>query len=150
MCAAGRVVSAVMMKASSDATYAYSRHLLWGLAEITTAELVFCVPAIPLMLRHPNVLHRIRAFVQSRMPTRQSRENISPLHSQHDAQPEVSGREDPMYKYPWTDGNRDVNLAEFQLGRSRESHTSNHLEVRPKKYQGGILRTTEIDITHDY
>ncbi|CAJ2502465.1 Uu.00g098590.m01.CDS01 [Anthostomella pinea] len=51
VCAAGRVASAVNLTYNLDTTYAYSRHLIWGLAETTTAGLVFCVPAIPLAFR---------------------------------------------------------------------------------------------------
>lgn len=50
-CATGRLASAVWMSYTSDLTYAYSRHLLCGIAETTSAIIVFCVPAIPIAFR---------------------------------------------------------------------------------------------------
>lgn len=146
-CAAGRVVSAVMMGSSPDSTYAYSRHLLWGLAEITTTELIFCVPAAPLMLRYPSLLHRIHEFLQSKMPTLSPRENISSNSSQHRTQPKASRREAPINEYPWMDENSDGHLTELELVRSRDGHAKNPYQEQSEQFQRGILRTTEIAIT---
>ncbi|KAI0549060.1 hypothetical protein F4679DRAFT_548077 [Xylaria curta] len=65
--AAGRVMSAFDLTASQDKTYTHSQYIMWGIAEVTTAELIFCVPAFPLAFRPPNPIHRFYSVLWSKI-----------------------------------------------------------------------------------
>ncbi|TRX89552.1 hypothetical protein FHL15_009596 [Xylaria flabelliformis] len=65
--AAGRVQSAVNLRRSGDPSYAYSHFLLWGLAEVATSIIAFCVPKIPVLVRDAKLPRCLAQFFPSRI-----------------------------------------------------------------------------------
>ncbi|KAI8947244.1 hypothetical protein F4801DRAFT_592748 [Xylaria longipes] len=76
--AGGRVASAVYLSETRDASYAYSHYVMWGLAEVATAILVFCAPAFPAVFRKSSPPRRFSRFLQSKIKTPYSLESFSP------------------------------------------------------------------------
>ncbi|KAI0886604.1 uncharacterized protein GGS22DRAFT_199003 [Annulohypoxylon maeteangense] len=146
MCAAGRVASAV--HTTTNLTYDFSTHLIWGTAECSTAGLIFCVPALPIAFRDPfqfpSIGIRLReklGFFFSQDSSADSSQRLSrPQPSQRGTHPDVT---------PWVDEDSVVNLTDLQPVRTRSSGGVNQLQEEEfaSFYDGGILRTTEIAIT---
>ncbi|KAK5634528.1 hypothetical protein RRF57_010242 [Xylaria bambusicola] len=152
--AAGRLASSISMGYTRDLTYAYSRHLLWGLAENTSALLVFCVPAIPLAFRGINPVATFCETLRSRA------KQLVRLHSSirasasswpNDISRDISDGE-------WRE-NSQIELKHTGVEGSDSSEANAHHPIQDPgsdvdefegnaRYTGrGILRTTEIDIT---
>ncbi|KAI0011599.1 hypothetical protein F4779DRAFT_626448 [Xylariaceae sp. FL0662B] len=147
VCAAGRVVSAVMMRTSPDLTYAYSRHLLWGLAEVTTTVFIFCVTAIPATFRHPGPIHMFNQYLRSKISMILFPQRISSVTSLHHSRDRITHREGPIDECPWMDENSEVHLTELEPVKTRNSPTKDKPQENQAHYNGGILRTTEVDIS---
>ncbi|KAI0100757.1 hypothetical protein GGR51DRAFT_575246 [Nemania sp. FL0031] len=112
--AAGRVVSAVELSKSQDKSYRYSQYIMWGLAEVATAQLVFCVPSFPLIFRQPNLPHRLLSYLGSKItmilfPERLS-SNTTLSHLQSTTEPEPTL--EPICT--WFDDGSDTGLTELQ------------------------------------
>lgn len=70
-------MSAVNLSKSRDASYSYSNYVLWGLAEVTTALLVFCAPAFPAIFRESSPPRRLYNSLQAKIKTIHSHGNLS-------------------------------------------------------------------------
>lgn len=154
--AAGRLASSVNMSYTRDTTYAYSRHLLWGLAENTSALLVFCVPAIPLAFRTTSpmmgVFGALQAKVRPLVDVRRLTSN-RPLGS---SWPNDTSRDTSMGE--WRE-NSQVHLKRLGTRGEAGADSSTHHPIQESGGDGtgqcegtaiygqiGILRTTEIEI----
>ncbi|KAI0835900.1 hypothetical protein F5Y06DRAFT_274708 [Hypoxylon sp. FL0890] len=144
-CAAGRVASAVNMRYSTDLTYDYSGYLLWGLAETTTAALIFNVPALPIAFRYPMLVPRLGMLLRSKMGALFPQE-LSSSRGKHQSRPQQPRQGVPPNESPWMDENSEVNLTELDPVRTRSSETKIQHQGGSIHYDGGILKTTEIDI----
>ncbi|KAI0429505.1 hypothetical protein F5Y09DRAFT_331781 [Xylaria sp. FL1042] len=122
--AAGRVASAVHLGLSEDATYAYSQYIIWGLAEVATAQLVFCVPTIPIVIQQTSFLHRFYSFLFSKMAMPSSLERLASNRTV---------TKSPRVTDPRTTSNTACTMLESGSGGG----------IRDQ----GITVTTEIDIT---
>ncbi|KAI0865196.1 hypothetical protein F4860DRAFT_527913 [Xylaria cubensis] len=76
--AAGRVQSAVDLRRSGDSNYTYSRFLLWGLAELATSIIVFCVPKVPALVRDAGLPRCLARFSPSKIKDEFSLRVLSP------------------------------------------------------------------------
>ncbi|KAI1412103.1 hypothetical protein F5Y13DRAFT_190784 [Hypoxylon sp. FL1857] len=147
VCAAGRVVSAVNMRYSLDLTYDYSRYLVWGLAEATTAAFIFCVPAIPIAFRYPILVPRFGELLRLKMGSLFS-PNLSPTCSQRFSRSKPACRGTPAGQCPWIGEHSHADLMELEPARTRNTRLECITQdISSMRYGGGILRTTEIDIT---
>ncbi|KAI3324203.1 hypothetical protein HD806DRAFT_522035 [Xylariaceae sp. AK1471] len=100
--AAARVVSAVNLSRSQDTSYAYSQYIMWGLAEVTTAELVFCVPSFPALFRRQSPLYRLYYRLRAKI--------TMILLPEHLASSNVT----PYTRGTWLDDGSDTSLTELE------------------------------------
>lgn len=130
------------MSSTGDMTYAYSRHLTWGLAETTTAGLVFCVPAVPLAIQNVRRIfgperYSLRSKIICgffRLPLPKSKRRRWPHEFEGRAAPNSCRRVDRNRIY--LTGPRPVKAHNTLISsHHRDSYIQNH---------GGILLTTEI------
>ncbi|TRX98986.1 hypothetical protein FHL15_000328 [Xylaria flabelliformis] len=143
--AAGRVVSAFDLTASQDKTYTYSQYIMWGIAEVTTAELIFCVPAFPLAFRPPNPLHSLCGVLWSKITMVTSSERISSTSTLPQLSVEPGQRDSSSYRR-WQDEGSDAGLTELEPVRIQSGRPKDLQHDMPKITLGGILVTTEIDV----
>ncbi|KAI0437941.1 hypothetical protein F4803DRAFT_565639 [Xylaria telfairii] len=142
--AGGRVVAAVNLSMSRDASYSYSNYVLWGLAEVTTALLVFCAPAFPAIFRESSPPRRLCNSLQAKMKTISSTGNSS-LNSKLSKPPPaadpqaVSGSRRTRF-----DNDSRASLVELEPARIESGHKSDEESVESNP--GGILISTEISI----
>ncbi|KAI1342769.1 hypothetical protein F5Y15DRAFT_412451 [Xylariaceae sp. FL0016] len=142
VCASGRIQSAAYLSTTGDLTYAYSRHLVWGLAEISAAALVFCVPAVPIALRGPQLSTKLTSSWGLKRGMHFSSGTLSPRTPSK------------LWRQP--------GRPETTVGVYRRMKEDSQLELHPMgqidtaalgwdgrvPMHGGILRTTEI-ITYE-
>ncbi|KAI0532824.1 hypothetical protein GGR58DRAFT_506998 [Xylaria digitata] len=144
--AAGRVASAVHLSDSKDTTYSYSLYTIWGLAEVATAQIIFCIPSFPVIFRQS----RFTNFFKFSRPKTRREVSLQSLpfggtfphlqlgtnsHTTCNSQRTVSG-----------DGGKAGITALEPVrvrGRSALDQLRSNLEINV----GSILITTEIDIT---
>ncbi|KAI0160162.1 hypothetical protein GGR57DRAFT_456574 [Xylariaceae sp. FL1272] len=146
--AAGRVVSAFTLTASQDKTYAYSQYIMWGIAEVTTAELIFCVPAFPLAFRPPSPLHTFCHILQSKVTMILYPERLSSTSTLPHSTAKSDSRGLHNYRPTWLDDSSETGLTELTPVRIHGGPPveSSH---NPTITLGGILVTTEIDVCTD-
>ncbi|KAI1111253.1 hypothetical protein F5Y14DRAFT_443449 [Nemania sp. NC0429] len=161
--AAGRVASSINMSFTQDTTYAYSRHLLWGLAENTSALLVFCVPAIPLVFRDTRPMEsfyyalreRVKLFAElGRSSSNRKSASSWPHNSSTDASVGEWANTSQVHLRrlgPGADNSADSNtprpIPESGGNKTDSNHRTEQWEGPDIERQAGILRTTEIEIT---
>ncbi|KAI1305649.1 hypothetical protein F5Y03DRAFT_406259 [Xylaria venustula] len=142
--AAGRVASAIHLSASRDSTYAYSQYIMWGLAEVATAQLVFCVPAFPVIFRQAPWLRRFYCFVLSKTtatssPERlQSNNTVSQMPHGTDSQPVV-----PSSRFTTVENSYDGRVTDLEMSRQAFDQHRHSSELHERR----IRITTEINIT---
>ncbi|KAI1762264.1 hypothetical protein GGR53DRAFT_502048 [Hypoxylon sp. FL1150] len=142
LCAGGRLVSSIMMKQSPDTTYAYSRYLIWNIAETTTTKLIFSVTAVPLVFRYPIVLGKLPGFLKLRLPSRLALEDQAQTGVVDTSIHRVPPHQPLNYECPCKE--EEVRLSAVETARTRYDHETT---LSPGHFYGGILRTTEIAIT---
>ncbi|GAP86916.2 putative ribosomal protein L36e [Rosellinia necatrix] len=161
--AAGRVTSAVNMMTTRDTTYAYSRHLLWGLGETTSAHLVFCAPAIPIAFRQASPMMRLYRTLRSKMrlPGGGSRGHSSGSESRYGWPHDIITTTTSGGSVTAWEENSQVHLKPIVGGKDGgayvknvHNHTRNSSDPRSRQSEAsasrarpGILRTTEIKVT---
>lgn len=143
-------MSAVNLKVAPDKTYAYSQYILWGLAEVTTAELVFCVPSIPVVFKQSETLCRLYDYLQTKLimilfPKDQSLSSGDSIPYQHEA----GGHTVSDERCTWLDDGSDTGLTELEPIRVQAMRSHSQRQRNPVVDLGGILITTEIDIRTD-
>ncbi|OTA54485.1 hypothetical protein K449DRAFT_426251 [Hypoxylon sp. EC38] len=146
VCAAGRVVSAINMRYSLDLTYDYSRYLVWGLAEATTAALIFCVPAIPIAFRYPIFVPRFGMLLRSKMGPL-FRNDLSKNNGQRLSGSLPTHQGTSSEETPSSDKHSEADIMRLEPVKTRNVGFKNRPRDDFVHYGGGILRTTEIDIT---
>ncbi|KAI1351015.1 hypothetical protein F5Y01DRAFT_325755 [Xylaria sp. FL0043] len=112
--AAGRVVSAFNLSKSQDKTYAYSQYIMWGIAEVTTAELIFCAPAFPLAFRPPSPLHTLCNVLRSKITTVVGPERLSSSSSLTRLPSDRFQKDTHSYRRTWLDNGCEAGLTELQ------------------------------------
>lgn len=133
---------------SQDKSYAYSQYIMWGLAEVSTAELIFCVPSFPLLFRRQNIPYRLFHYLQFKItmilfPERISNATLSRIRSATDLE------HIPDSNCTWLDDGSDAGLTELQPIRIQGGRLSDQ-RWHSRVFGGeGILITTEIDIRTD-
>ncbi|KAI1087997.1 hypothetical protein F5B19DRAFT_31656 [Rostrohypoxylon terebratum] len=142
ICAAGRLVCSISQLYTIEPTYNYSGYLIWGLAECSTAWLIFCVPAIPAFrnkFQLPDIGVRFQQKVSTLFP-------LGPFTSsaQRLSRPQASYRSTDPAITPWMDDDSVVNIADLEPARTRDGGVNRFTE--DELAYGGILRTTEISI----
>ncbi|KAI8952025.1 hypothetical protein F4801DRAFT_542567 [Xylaria longipes] len=147
--AAGRVVSAFNLTASQDKTYAYSQYIMWGIAEVTTAELVFCVPVFPLAFRPPSPLHSLCSVLRSKITMVISSARLSSTSTFPGLSIKPCQRETNSHGRTLLDDSSETGLTELKPVRIQGSHQKGPHHDMPKITLGGILVTTEIDVRSD-
>ncbi|KAI1503031.1 hypothetical protein F5X99DRAFT_417450 [Biscogniauxia marginata] len=145
--AGGRLASAINMNDSRDTTFVYSKHLLLGLAETTSAQLVFCIPAVPIAFRDHNLISRLSVLLRSKTGTLLSPQTLSQKSTQRHSWYQKSPRGGRVDEYSRMDENSEVNLTELGSVKTRSGHMRSQLQENHGHNYGGILRTTEIQIT---
>ncbi|KAI1307147.1 hypothetical protein F5Y03DRAFT_405725 [Xylaria venustula] len=147
--AAGRVISAFGLSKTQDKTYAYSQYIMWGIAEVATAELIFCVPAFPLAFRPPSPLHSLFSVVQSKVTMIMDLERVQSSTTLPELLNDRSHQDAYGYRRTWQDNGCDTSLTELDPVRIRGScQKGSHHDI-PKITLGGILVTTEIEVRSD-
>ncbi|KAH9883257.1 hypothetical protein F4778DRAFT_710708 [Xylariomycetidae sp. FL2044] len=151
VCAAGRIESAIDLLDNPDFTYAYSRHLVWGLAEITTAGLVFFVPSVPIAFRKPQ---RNAKLTTQLWPKRGSRFIPTAASSKGRAWRPVNPVNVSTGTYRRMNDTGDLPLTPMAHAHATGSPPSHHhprhdsldVDASPDEIPqgGGILKTTEI------
>ncbi|KAI3336082.1 hypothetical protein F4824DRAFT_509910 [Ustulina deusta] len=142
--AAGRVASAIHLSISRDTTGAYSQYIMWGLAEVTTSQIIFCVPAFPIIFRQTNCLHRLCSCLRSKttiapFPQRfQLNSTLSQSSPETDPQTTSDSRSTVL---------GDGGLTELEPTRLQSKQAFDEHHGDPESYGGRILITTEINIT---
>ncbi|KAI1638592.1 hypothetical protein F4809DRAFT_649213 [Biscogniauxia mediterranea] len=136
-CAVGRVVSAVRLSRTEDKTFAYSGYLLWNLAEMSSAILVFCIPSIPIAFRRTNGIARIGSKLRILIGRRDR------LKTRRHSWPQTAHDNTLVGEYRVMDEDSHLHLTELNPVRSEESR---HEEAPIYNYMG-ILKTTEIQVT---
>lgn len=137
------MVSSVKVSQTPDTTHAYSRHLIWSLAETTTTKLIFSVPAVPLVFRYPILLERLPRFLRSRLATRFGLENTALASIGDKSSNRASHHQPPDYDRLCKE-EEEVRLTEVEPTKTRHGREPT---LSPDHFYGGILRTTEIAIT---
>ncbi|KAI0399316.1 hypothetical protein F4802DRAFT_610988 [Xylaria palmicola] len=144
--AAGRVASAVRLTQTQDLSFAYSQYVLWGLGEVATAEIVFCVPAFPFLFRQESPPRRLCSLLKSRIKARHASKETSTNSalSQSPLNPIPIRPALPTYSRVWCDND---SIAELGTARVHTSCSSDcrrdHLKPKPKE----ILITTQVDVS---
>lgn len=141
-CGVGRVTSSLKVKSSPDVTYAYSRHLLWDMAETTTTQLIFSVPAVPIFFRNHMALNKFLTYLRSKLATRLAVGNFPQVNNGLNSTRRTSRHQPSAYERPWID--EEEVLTELEPVRTRDGGETS---LGPEQFCGGILRTTEIAIT---
>lgn len=145
-CATGHLVSAINLNHNPDLTYAYSRHLLWGIAETTTAVLVFCIPAMPIAFRGPGLTSRIHAYLRSKIRVYPHTQALSSGSIQGHAWPRATsewGANRERHTMEECDG---IHLTELQPVRTAIGHSIDGIPESSTNEHGGILIRTEIQV----
>ncbi|KAI0457392.1 hypothetical protein F5B21DRAFT_501442 [Xylaria acuta] len=155
--AAGRVASAINMSYTRDTTYSYSRHLLWGLAENTSALLVFCVPAMPLAFRDTSPMKDFYSTLREKARLLVDLRRRSSHRASSSSWPNDTSRDASIGE--WTE-NSQVHLKHIRVGGDSGVYSDTHRPIQDPDGSGtdhfeesaiygqmGILRTTEIEIT---
>ncbi|KAI0485707.1 hypothetical protein F4859DRAFT_393160 [Xylaria cf. heliscus] len=122
---------------------------MWGIAEVVTAELVFCVPAFPLAFRPPSPLHSLCSLLRSKITTAILPERLPSTASFTRPRTEHGQRDTDSDRHTWPYEGSDAGLTELepvQIQRSRQKSPSVDTQTITL---GGILVTTEIDIRTD-
>ncbi|KAI1357406.1 hypothetical protein F5Y08DRAFT_346757 [Xylaria arbuscula] len=146
--AAGRVASAVHLSLSQDSTYAYSQYTLWGLAEVSTAQLVFCVPTFPVIIRQATSVRSLWGSIRSKTTMPQPLESKSTV-SRAASTTDPRAAPDPGPVMPKA-ARRDRSRTNPEPMRSQGRRALEQHRTNSESYLGGILITTEIDIrTHE-
>ncbi|KAI1753640.1 hypothetical protein F4782DRAFT_529522 [Xylaria castorea] len=141
--ASGRVASAVHLSKSRDASYAYSHYVMWGLAEVVTALLVFCAPAFPAVFRESSPPRRFSRFLQSKT-TRYSLNSVSPNGSLPKPPPTKVPRALSGWRSTRSDNDSSVSLAKLAPVKIESGRKFDEESLGP--VPGGILISTEINI----
>ncbi|KAI0205191.1 hypothetical protein F4808DRAFT_410870 [Astrocystis sublimbata] len=143
ICAGGRVASAIRLYNSNDASYELSNHIMWGIAEVTTAVLVFCAPSFPAIFRESSPLNRFFAFFKPQGMTRQFREsgsaNGNRLKSLPTPDPPLLTRPSPVHVH-------DNNGSSSSLTDHWHARVESPGHVLDKPEPGRILVSTEIEV----
>ncbi|KAI1117372.1 hypothetical protein F5Y14DRAFT_448310 [Nemania sp. NC0429] len=135
--AAGRVVAAHRLTHSQDSSYEYSNYILWGLAEVATAELVFCAPAFPVLFRKQSALRKACRLLKNKMITG----TTTPSETSS-----AETRQKPRRKFTVFDLGSEVAITRLEPVKIEggisldEPHGSTSTDPR------GILVTTVIDV----
>ncbi|KAI1740697.1 hypothetical protein F4680DRAFT_83749 [Xylaria scruposa] len=147
--AAGRVMSAFDLTASQDKTYTYSQYIMWGIAEVSTAELIFCVPAFPLAFRPPNPIYNFCSLLWSKITMIISPKKMFSASTFPRLPIEHCQRDSSSYRPTWQDESSDTGLTELEPVRIQSGRPKDLHHDMPKITLGGILVTTEIDVRLD-
>ncbi|KAH9900376.1 hypothetical protein F4778DRAFT_138639 [Xylariomycetidae sp. FL2044] len=137
-CSAGRVHSSYTLLHLSDDTYNYSAHLLWGIAELTTAEMVFCIPTFPIAYRG------IRPYLPLWLLDCLGRTKKHMIPSRRGANRAIPGGGD-LSKYARMREASEVHLNTLTPAKLTRVK-SKHARPLPTPGLGGILCTTEIEV----
>lgn len=130
------------MSSSEDKSYAYSQFLLWGVGEATSTILVFCAPAIPIML---NLGRRASKLKTSTVWPAAQRRRLS----EHLQRPWPRSTSNSTNGDDYHHMNEDLTT---QLDGVRQSYAEtgsiyDPYEQHPLERYLGILKTTDIEIT---
>lgn len=139
-----RVHASVRYLLSSDKTYTLTIVALWGVAELTCAILIFCVPSIPKLFRDSGASNQSSARFASwiKFTTRGSKIWSSLVKPSSKGNPGLNSLSDSNYGY-------DMPILPNHSGIAQNSlpqiHDQAMEKVEPPK--AGILRTTRISTT---
>ncbi|KAI1078175.1 hypothetical protein F5B20DRAFT_231253 [Whalleya microplaca] len=147
VCAAGRVASAFNLSSSLDTTFAYSGYLIWGIAEVTTAQLVFYVPALPIAFRGLGLVSILNTLLPPKKRKLGGPQNLLSQGNQRHSWPQTARRGVPIGEYSRMEENIGVSLTELEPVKTRSEHEQIQHEESAMYNHHGILRTTEIEIT---
>ncbi|KAI0525419.1 hypothetical protein F5B22DRAFT_642436 [Xylaria bambusicola] len=150
--AAGRVASAVHLTMSQDSSFAYSQYIVWGLAEVSTAQIVFCVPTFPVIFRDATSIRGLCRSIRSK--TTNNTASLQRLGSNSTAS-HISRTADHVAASDTgttvaKGGAEDRCFAHPEPSRLQGRRAFDQYRTNSELYLGGILITTEIDImTHE-
>jgi hypothetical protein len=116
-------------------TYTYSRYLMWGLAEVASTLLIFCVPAIPIAFHKSSPVRRLT----SKAPTLSSQRSLA-------SKARLNSWPRPSSEYRVMSDISDVQLAALESGKSPVRTGAREAEENPLFGYLGIIKTTEIEI----
>ncbi|KAI0411402.1 hypothetical protein F5X98DRAFT_380770 [Xylaria grammica] len=146
--AAARVVSAIHLTLSQDKTYEYSLYIVWGLAEVATAQVVFCIPAFPAIFRNArfvNFFKRLWSKITMKSHPQRRQPDNTLLQIPLGADPQAISNS----KRTGSEEGVNAGITELQPTRVQSSYGFNQHRDSLDANTGRILITTEIDITTD-
>ncbi|OTA99049.1 hypothetical protein M426DRAFT_16846 [Hypoxylon sp. CI-4A] len=136
----------IMLHHSDDLIYIYSRQMIWGLAETTTTIIVFSVPSIPIAFRSPSPIARAWRLMRSKIAVLLRSRNDTSTKIQDASKPKIPLKGNSHRESPWMDVGSDVHLARLAPVRTKTRIAGVQPQEESNRHDGGILRTTEIDI----
>lgn len=119
---------------------------MWGLAEVATAEIVFCVPSFPILFRRGRPLNKLYRLLRLKItmilwPERFA-SGFALSHSPSATDTDMA-RENMN---TWLDDGSDTGLTELEPVRIQAGRPGNRSHGGPELDFEGILITTEIDV----
>ncbi|KAI0805844.1 hypothetical protein GGR55DRAFT_680645 [Xylaria sp. FL0064] len=145
--AAGRVASAIRLGLSEDSSYAYSQYIMWGLAEVATAQLVFCVPTIPIVFQKTKSLHKFYSFLLSKLTMTSSPERLASKHTASQSSPITDLQTASNAACTTLESGSGRRIGELEPTRPQGTQALDQRRTGSGFYSQGITVTTEIDIT---
>ncbi|KAI1354864.1 hypothetical protein F5Y01DRAFT_311241 [Xylaria sp. FL0043] len=145
--AAGRVASAIHLGSSEDSSYAYSQYIMWGLAEVATAQLVFCVPTIPIVFQKMKFLHKFYSFLLSKLTITPSPERLASKHTASQSTPVTDLQTASNAACTTLESGSSRHIEELEPSRPQVTQALDQQRTGSGFYSQGITVTTEIDIT---
>lgn len=130
------------MSINEDKSYAYSQHLLWGLGETTSTILVFCAPAIPIILNGGGQASKVK-LPASWSPGQRKR----PSEHRQRPWPRIGSNSLAVDEYHRMNEESATQLTELGQSNSQTGSIQRDDEQHPLHNYLGILKTTEIEIT---